>query len=88
MSKSFSLLIRCPRAVGVLDNATAKAVDSVVQYSVLSFGDRTLLFRKLDMQPAVLFDGNVYGLIRLTVTEFCHAVKFFRLRGKRDPVKA
>ena len=88
MSKSFSLLIRCPRAVGALDNAAAKAVGSVVQYSVLSFGDRALLFRKLDMQAAVVFYTNEYFLVGLTIAEFCHTLEFFFRRLLRNPIKA
>ena len=69
------------------DDATAKTVDTVVEYGVLAFGDCALLVHEIDMQSAVLFYADAYGLIGLTISKFRHAFKFY-LRGFfRNPIK-
>ena len=71
-----------------VNHAAAKAVDAIIQYGVLTFRYGTLLFYKVDMQTAVLLYRYVYGLIGLTVAEFCHTVKLGCGRLCGNPVKA
>ena len=70
---------------------TAIGVESgkcTLEDGVLTFRDRPLLVHEIDMQASVFFDGYVYGLVGLTVTEFCHTVKLCLRRVIGDPIKA
>ena len=69
------------------NHAAAKAVLSVVQNGVLSFGYGALFFFEFDMHAAAVLYANADGLVGLTVTEFCHAVELFCLRFNGNPIK-
>ena len=77
-----------PLIFRTFDNAAAKAVDSVVEYGILSFGNGSLFFGELDMQFSVLQNAYEYFLIGLTVSEFRFAGELFFRGDRRDPVKA